>query len=334
MDVADATWTLERVESLISNRVQEDLHLDYKAAKALGKSPGDKKEIAKDISAFANSDGGVIIYGVSEDPTDRSFPKELNPVDSTEFSAEWIEQVALSQIQPKISGIRVTSIPVAHHQVVFVVEIPKGETAHQAPDKLYHKRRGRTTEAMWDYEVRDVMNRKTTPKVSIELSIVRRVREIKNPFGMPHFMEDPLRPRMAPPEKEYKTNEWLRVRAVNEGSLVIHYLNVFVEVDPPAAAATGVRGESEPVEELYCDNTIRDVVDVKMIGIGGVDAVPKYGPSRYDPILPGLSMRLQDHEILPGSYTPDTKLRWKAHADTASVVEGELRFSELEIIED
>ena len=41
----------------------ESIHIDYKAGKALS---GKAKEISKDISAFANSDGGYVIYGVSE----------------------------------------------------------------------------------------------------------------------------------------------------------------------------------------------------------------------------------------------------------------------------
>jgi len=327
-------WTLARVESLMSSRIQEDIHLDYKAAESLGSSDGKKGEISKDVSAFANADGGVIVYGVSEDPKDRSLPGAIDPIDPRDFSTEWLEQVATSRVQPKIPGLLITRVEVGPNQVLYVVQIPKGETAHQASDRKYHKRLGTTTEAMWDYEVRDVMNRKTTPKVRVELSIVRQVREVKDMFGLPQIPGDRLRSTMAPPEKTYRTTERLRVRAFNEGGLVIHYLNVFVEIDPPAAAPTGVKGKSEPVDELYSDNTIRDVVDVKVVGFGGIDAIPKYGPSRYDPILPGLSLRLQDHDILPGSYAPDTKIRWKAHADTASVVEGELLFSALEIIED
>lgn len=327
-------WSIERIRSLIAERAQEDLHLDYKAAAALSKEEKKRTEISKDVSAFANADGGVIIYGVSEDPVDDSFPGAIDPVDGRVTSAEWLEQIVTSRIQPKIPGLEIHVVEIAPGQVVYVVDIPKGETAHQASDKRYHKRLGRTTIAMEDYEVRDVMGRKTTPKVRVEVSLVRRKREINAGWQPSRFTGDPFNPKQEAPKKEYVTKEWLRFRAINDGNLVIHYLNVYVEIDPPAEAPTGVVGESEPVDELYCDNTIRDVVDVHMVGYGGVEAVPKYGPSRYDPILPSLSLRLQDHNILPESYTPDTKIRWKAHADTASVVKGELLVSELEVIED
>ena len=50
---------------MISLQIQENLHLDYKASAALSHSKRD--EISKDVSAFANSDGGLIIYGVTEE---------------------------------------------------------------------------------------------------------------------------------------------------------------------------------------------------------------------------------------------------------------------------
>ena len=53
------------VERMIAEKVQENVHLDYKASPAA--DPGRPNEIAKDVSSFANSDGGVLIYGVEEE---------------------------------------------------------------------------------------------------------------------------------------------------------------------------------------------------------------------------------------------------------------------------
>jgi hypothetical protein len=332
-------WTLTQIEKMISGRVQEDIHLDYKAAGALDRSDKKKDELSKDVSAFANADGGTLIYGIREDSNDRSLPGSIDPIDSRAFSQEWLEQIVTSRIQPKIPGLLVTTIEVSPHQVVYVVDIPKGETAHQASDRKYHKRQGITTEAMWDYEVRDIMNRKTTPKVSVEVSIVRQFRELKDAFVLPHLTggSDPFSRRTAPPAKKYETLEWLRVRAINEGGLVINYLNVFVQLDPPAKAPTRVKGKVEQVAQINCDNTIRDIVDVHFtpgfVG-GSSSASPKYGPSRYDPILPGLSLRLLDTPIVAGSVSPNAIIKWKAHADNANAVTGEIVASTLSIVEE
>ena len=70
-------WDEARVQQYIDDGIEESLNLDYKAAGALAKTDGKKKEITKDVSAMANSDGGIIIYGVTEDPTNRFLPGRL-----------------------------------------------------------------------------------------------------------------------------------------------------------------------------------------------------------------------------------------------------------------
>ena len=58
--------TEEDINQLISTKTEESIHLDFKQAEALSKNDKKKSEIAKDISAFANSDGGIVIYGLKE----------------------------------------------------------------------------------------------------------------------------------------------------------------------------------------------------------------------------------------------------------------------------
>lgn len=55
------SYSLDDVEYLINNEVEENIHLDYKAAAALAKEDKKRSEITKDVSAFANSDGGIIV---------------------------------------------------------------------------------------------------------------------------------------------------------------------------------------------------------------------------------------------------------------------------------
>ena len=59
-------WKEADVLALITNGVKESLELDYKQCASLQKTDGKKKEISKDVSAFANSAGGTIVYGMIE----------------------------------------------------------------------------------------------------------------------------------------------------------------------------------------------------------------------------------------------------------------------------
>jgi predicted HTH transcriptional regulator len=61
-------WNVADVRALITNQVQESLTLDYKRSDSLDKADSRKRiELSKDVSAFANSAGGVILYGMVED---------------------------------------------------------------------------------------------------------------------------------------------------------------------------------------------------------------------------------------------------------------------------
>ena len=88
MDLFDIQeYSIDDINSLIANEVEENIHLDYKASGALEKKDEKKSEIVKDVSAFANSDGGIIIYGLKEE---NHKPKELDSVDGNIFTKEFI----------------------------------------------------------------------------------------------------------------------------------------------------------------------------------------------------------------------------------------------------
>ena len=55
----------QKVASFIDQKQEEHLHLDFKlVANSELTSKDDKRNLAKAISGFANSDGGIIIWGV------------------------------------------------------------------------------------------------------------------------------------------------------------------------------------------------------------------------------------------------------------------------------
>ncbi|HSH64344.1 MAG TPA: ATP-binding protein [Bacteroidia bacterium] len=165
-------WTEEKLNQYITDKIEENLHLDYKAADALSSSEGKKNEISKDISAFANSDGGTIIYGIKEFQSDQNYlPEKIDPVRRNIFSKETLEQIINSRISPRIHGIVISSITIGQesdNNVVYVVEIPKGTTAHQAYDKRYYRRFNFLSVSMDDWEIKDIINRQS--KAIIEIS--------------------------------------------------------------------------------------------------------------------------------------------------------------------
>ena len=186
--LVEPTWTEARLLDMVSARVQESLTLDYKACAALGVSDSKKNEISKDVSAFANSAGGVIVYGVLENG---HYPLRLDiGFSREEISKEWLEQVINSRIQRRISGVRVAQVELttsAPDRVVYVVEIPQSPLApHQAADKRFYKRFNFESVPMEEYEVRDVAGRQSTPDLRINIAI-NRVSSSNPPDPTPTF---------------------------------------------------------------------------------------------------------------------------------------------------
>jgi len=169
-------WTQQELDRRIADKVEEGQSLEYKAAGALGKSDGKKREITKDVSAMANAAGGEIIYGIKEyDEKDRRhLPEKIDPIDRLEFSKEWLEQV-IGGIAPRIEGLRIypVDLDTGATDVAYVVEIPQSMTAHQANDFRYYQRQNFRVVPMHDYQIRDVMNRGIAPSATVEFTGVK-----------------------------------------------------------------------------------------------------------------------------------------------------------------
>jgi Schlafen, AlbA_2 len=158
----------EDLQRLVDEEIQESLTLDYKASPSLDRREKPRDELCKDVSAFANSAGGQIIYGIVEE--DR---KPVKVDDGSDLSREWIEQVIDSRVQPRLDGLVITPVPVGNERHAYVLTIPQasGRAPHQAPDKRYYKRQNFQSVPMEDYEIRDALRRATTPELYVELSV-------------------------------------------------------------------------------------------------------------------------------------------------------------------
>lgn len=68
--------TEKELQELIDNQVREDKHLDYKEMLDVRQLSG-KKEFCADVSSFANTDGGYLIYGMKKDTADVGLSSEV-----------------------------------------------------------------------------------------------------------------------------------------------------------------------------------------------------------------------------------------------------------------
>ena len=169
MDFFNKTeYTENDLRYLIETQAEESTYLDFKAAGALEKTNEKRAEIAKDVSAFANSDGGIIVYGITEE---NHVASNFSFIDGNEYTKEWLERTINDGIQRHILGIQISPIRVNGDikQTVYVVKIPRSTNAPHMCVKRhnYYRRYNFESVPMEEYEIRELYNRTSIPKLGI-----------------------------------------------------------------------------------------------------------------------------------------------------------------------
>ena len=173
---APSEWKEEDVQRMIDDKTEENLSLEYKGCRAFNKADDKKKEaIGIAVSAFANSQGGVILYGVREDANNH-LPETIEGIDPVDFKKEWLEEIINARISRRIEGVKIYPITLSGvnlGKVLYAVDVPESPLApHQASDRRYYKRYNFQCLPMEDYEVRDVANRRRNPIVKAQFERV------------------------------------------------------------------------------------------------------------------------------------------------------------------
>jgi hypothetical protein len=165
-------YKLETIESFITNEIEESINIEFKSSGALSRTPSIKKEISKDVSAFANSDGGIIIYGI-EEKNHRAH--SLSFINGDEFTKEFLEQVINSTIKRAVPNIKIFAIRSNGdlNKSIYVVQIPSSvEAPHMNQDKRFYRRYNFESIMMDEYDVREMYGRKIQSELAIsDLSI-------------------------------------------------------------------------------------------------------------------------------------------------------------------
>lgn len=217
-------WQEADVLDLIRNKVPEGLDLDYKESRALSREK--RGEICKDVSAFANSAGGTLVYGVAEDPKTHE-PCAIDGCDPAVISKEWIEQVINSGIQRRIDGIRINPISLSSTptRCIYVVWVPESSRApHMAVEKhRYYKRFNFQSIPMEDYEVRDVSRRGETPDLELRLRFYTG--------DIPHARDETTLALVWEPQQGRFTPVNLSASLVNNAVTPAEYVAVILSVD-------------------------------------------------------------------------------------------------------
>lgn len=167
----------EIVQSFLEPQTPEGLHIDYKCGNTFHpEKPKSEKvkfneEFPKDVSALANTEGGIIIFGIAEPLVGgvTQYVEEL--VDFTCIKRERLETL-ISKINPPIKP-KILFIPSPHDakRGFITVEVERSKTVHQSSDNLYYQRSGSSNSSITDSTIRALMNREVHPKLAIGIKL-------------------------------------------------------------------------------------------------------------------------------------------------------------------
>lgn len=120
------TLTEQKLVEFLDRRISESTGvIDYKSDLSGGKGPDRANlELLKDVSAFANAEGGHLLMGMSEPTRENDGAAFLGGIEGGEQAATKIEERCAQCIDPRIPGLLACAIPLANGKSAVVVHVP------------------------------------------------------------------------------------------------------------------------------------------------------------------------------------------------------------------
>jgi hypothetical protein len=164
-------WTIEDLEGLIG--LEEDQRLEFKrSAKLLGGKW--KSELAKSVSAMANAVGGILVIGLAEDESNRSVAGSIDEgLTLDQVSPDQLGQALNAGILPHLAGLVIRPIDLGQGRFAYAIEVPSDgpHAPYQVQEQhRYFQRQGREAKPLLDFQIRDIMARRTKPSLEVRFS--------------------------------------------------------------------------------------------------------------------------------------------------------------------
>jgi hypothetical protein len=145
---------LSDIDALVTTQVPESRTVEYKQALP-SSSDSEKKELLADVTSFANSIGGYLIYGVAED---NGIAREVVgvQVDNIDLEVRRLDSILISGIDPRMR-YRIQSIPHSPGRYIVIIRIDRSAAApHRVTFKSHDKFYARSSAGKYPLDVNEL----------------------------------------------------------------------------------------------------------------------------------------------------------------------------------
>lgn len=183
MNISDTfkKLNLKQINDWINNHQEENLFIDFKTIKKPDFSNrDDRKNFAKAMSGFANSSGGLIIWGIiakkttinNEEIDCATEKSEIKPL--SQFISR-LNNLTGELVDPIIEEVRHKDILIKDDRgfaATLVPESASGPHMAKGGEDRYYKRSGDSFYRMEHFDIEDMFGRRKKPKLALHKRII------------------------------------------------------------------------------------------------------------------------------------------------------------------
>jgi hypothetical protein len=143
------------IQKLQDDKIEESVILDYK------KEMISENDLVKHITAFSNTSGGFLIFGIEESGRG-GYPVSIPGIEAG-INVERLEQIIISNIRPRI-GVQFGRIPISDSAdgVILIIRIPEGQNRPYCDMKShrYYRRYNYEAKPMDEFEIESLYQKR------------------------------------------------------------------------------------------------------------------------------------------------------------------------------
>jgi hypothetical protein len=164
--------TLQAIENFVTTRQEENLSLDFKTVSdSEFKKEGDKKHLAEAVSGFANSAGGIVVWGIGTEKTaGQDTAAKVAPISNVRQFVARLEEATPFVVTPPVTGVAHRYFERLDGSGFAATLVPESDVGpHMAllgHDRFF-KRAGDRFYRMGQFDVADMFGRRQRPVLTL-----------------------------------------------------------------------------------------------------------------------------------------------------------------------